>query len=619
MKKTVISLLLLALCLSGCQKPEYNHIVINDDTKNLMTLTIRGLVGTDRMTEYPAVVDEENGTVTLSIPYYLSSTEPVMPDLTKIRFSATLPLGATFEPALSGYKDLSSGWKSTLIYADGTRKEYTFLVELVKSDAAVLLDVVLENPDIIYSIVHPTGEADGSVTLPLDDDTRPFLAKAKAKVSAWATVESEALDPATGLLDLTQGKDIKVISHSGKVTSVYKIIHQVPEHLEGLRKVKPLFAFQATNTDPHGMVLDANRSMAVVGDYLILSNALDYTKMPVYNRMTGEYLGDDLVDTSSLANEDLTDKMYFWAIASDDAGHLVAATFVDTRSDTENGTVRIFVWKDGISSPPVSREWAGFYHWGTGAAWAFSNMKVAGDVTQNAVIGTSASSGRAVFATIRDGANVATRFSTQIHEGSSWWSSNVIPTNGEANSADEVTFISVSGNFRQYISYAPGAIFNLKDVNNPDGGGYWYMGGGQYQKNAIGGDWITADGHCLLGVLNGWYAGSSDAFTNNHFYYQLVVSDITDNPNEESLTDGLIFASRSSENDNIREGMGYGVNGMLSPFAFETGSTVLGPNGFAANKSQIGDVVFAKSSEKRIQVYALAMNLGVIAYEISYY
>jgi hypothetical protein len=278
--------------------------------------------------------------------------------------------------------------------------------------------------------------------------------------------------------------------------------------------------------------------------------------------------------------------------------------------------VRVFTWNDGIGSAPASKEWAGFYNWGAGAAWAFSNLKVAGDVTGNAVIGTSASSGRAVFATIRDGANVATRFSTQIHEGSSWWSSNVIPTSGEATGVDDVQFISVSGNFRQYISYAPGAIFALKDVNTA---GYWYMGGGQYQRNAIGGDWIQAEDHCLLGVMNGWYAGSADPYTNNQFYYQLVVSDITAVPGENSFTDGLIFASRSSENDNIREGMGYGVQGMLSPFAFENGQTVLGPNSFAPNKNQFGDVVMAKSSEKRIQVYAMAMNLGVIAYEISYY
>ncbi len=377
-------------------------------------------------------------------------------------------------------------------------------------------------------------------------------------------------------------------------------------------QVKPLFGFQSTMEDPHGMTLNANYTLAVVGDYLILSNALDYTKMPVYNRFTGEFLGDEFVDTSNFEAESIDANMHFMAIANDDADHLVAATFVDTREgSTENGTVRIFTWNNGIGSAPASKEWAGFYNWGTGAAWAFSNLKVAGDVTKNAVIATSSTAGRAVFATIRDGASVSNRFIKEIHEGSAWWSSNVIPTDGDATGADDVKFMSVSGNFRQYISYAAGSVFDLADS-------YWYMGGGQYQHNAIGGDWIQAAGHNLFGVLNGWYAGSTDAFANNHFYYQLVVSDITAAPGASSLTDGLIFASRSSANGNGLEGMGYGQQGMFSPFAFEAGQTVLGPNGVAANKSQIGDVVFASNGGNKVQVYALVMNLGLIGYEITF-
>ena len=183
---------------------------------------------------------------------------------------------------------------------------------------------------------------------------------------------------------------------------------------------------------------------------------------------------------------------------------------------------------------------------------------------------------------------------------------------GDASSADEVSFISVSGNFRQYISYNNSFLFNLSQD-------YWYFGGGEYQKNAVGGDWIDVGGHCLFGVLNGWYANQTDAFSNSQFYYQLVVSDITSSPNTDSLSEGLLFASRHSENDDILSGMGYGVGGMLSPFAYETGDVVLGPNALAANRNQICDVVFSKSSDKKIQVYALGMNLGILAFEITYY
>lgn len=93
--------------------------------------------------------------------------------------------------------------------------------------------------------------------------------------------------------------------------------------------VKPLFGFQPTVENPHGMTADAHRTIAVVGDYLIVSNAYDFSKMLVYNRFTGEFLGDNLVNTSTVTG--LNDTYQFWAIASDDAGHLVMINFVDSR------------------------------------------------------------------------------------------------------------------------------------------------------------------------------------------------------------------------------------------------------------------------------------------------
>ena len=101
-------------------------------------------------------------------------------------------------------------------------------------------------------------------------------------------------------------------------------------------------------------------------------------------------------------------------------------------------------------------------------------------------------------------------------------------------------------------------------------------------------------------------------------YMQLVVSDITATPTANSFTEGLIFASRSSANEEgVIEGMGYGAQGMMSPFAYE--GTVLGANALAANVDRIGDVALATSEGgKKVQVYGFAMNLGLIAYEITF-
>lgn len=371
--------------------------------------------------------------------------------------------------------------------------------------------------------------------------------------------------------------------------------------------VTPLFGIQPTVEAPCGMTADAHRSIAVVGDYLILSNALDITKMPVYNRFTGEYLGDDIINTSEITG--LEDNQKFWAIASDDEGHLAAVTFSDTRENPiANGTVRGFVWKEGLDKDPKSFWWANLSNYSVGGTNAYANMKIAGDLTSDAVILTGApASGKGIGEIVTNGM-IETRVAVDSYDGSLWWGGNIIPLEGSAKTAGDIKYISVSGNFRQYISYCGGAPFTISDQA---AGGHWYMGGGQYQRNAVGGDYIKVGSHCLLGVLNGWYAGSQDAFGNNRFYYQLIVSDIGENPTESSFDDGVLFATRKDEG----EGMGYGKNGMISPFSYDN-QTMLGPNAVAANIDQIGDVVFAKSGDNKVQVYALVMNLGLIGFEI---
>ncbi len=372
--------------------------------------------------------------------------------------------------------------------------------------------------------------------------------------------------------------------------------------------VSPLFGFQPYVEDPHGMTKDAHRTMAVVGDYLILSNAADWSKMPVYDRWTGAYLGNDIVNTTGL---DANKKIY--AITSDDAGHLIAVTYCDTRTTTDDpntNTLRGWVWKNGIDQAPASTWWAGYYNYAAGASYGWANVKCAGDVTSDAVVSTSTSSGCCLFDVFTDGKlvpiNKTTPLKKNIHEGSAWWSANVVPTVGNAKTVEDLKYISCSGQFRQYLSYSGNVLFDMPSQ--------WYMGGGTYQRCAIGGDYIASGDHHLYGVLNGWYAGSAFSDGSNKFYYQLVVSEVGATPTQTSFKDGVLFATRYTTNvaDAI-EGMGYGAQGMISPISYlGAGHTVLGEN------PQVGDVVFAKAGDGTIQVYALVMNLGLIAYNIAF-
>lgn len=368
--------------------------------------------------------------------------------------------------------------------------------------------------------------------------------------------------------------------------------------------ISPLFGFQPYQENPHGMTLDANRSIAIVGDYLILSNANDWSKMPVYDRWTGAYLGDNIVNTAGL---DSARKIY--AITNDDAGHLIAVTYCDTRAtdtDTNNDTLRGWVWKDGIDKAPASTWWAGYYNYGAGASWGFSNVKCAGDITADAVVATSASSGQALFDIFTDGKLTGTRLKKALYGASAWWSSNVVPIDGTAKTIEDMKFISCSGQFRSYLSY------NSEDPFTYPAG--WHMGTGTYGRNSIGGDYIKVGDHHLYGVLNGFGAGGSFSNGSNKFYYQLVVGEVGEVPTKDSFKDGAIFATRMTANEEGKiEGMGYGVQGMISPISYA------GANGTMLGETlEVGDVAFATAEDGTVQVYALVMNIGLIAYNIAF-
>ena len=60
-----------------------------------------------------------------------------------------------------------------------------------------------------------------------------------------------------------------------------------------------LFGFQIYTDDTHGFEVGANRTMAVIDDYLIISNSTDYNKMIVMDRYNGKVL-DVKVNTTGI-------------------------------------------------------------------------------------------------------------------------------------------------------------------------------------------------------------------------------------------------------------------------------------------------------------------------------
>lgn len=617
-----------AMIAAGCAKLDIKEI--SEDSSNIMSLVVKGMLESDPKVEYDSVIDEENGLVTVQIPYYMSDTEPIQADLTKMRVKASLPQGARFEPSIAGVHDLIEGFESTLVYASGKEKLYRFQAAYVKSSKAQLLSLVSTNQEVSVSITvsQPADpESKGVIHALRTPATEPALQTTLVTVSPWATVESEAYDSETGIYDLLQAKDLTVIAQDGTTRATYEVSFELPKTVDyGVGYLEALWGFQCYEDDPKGMSKDANRTMAVVGNYLILSNSDDFSKMPVYNRMTGEYLGNDFVNTTGI---DAGRSIH--AICTDDAGHLFAVAYTSTRDeDTSNDTVRGWLWKDGISNPPTSFLYASL----NGSQYAsfasgqqvdvYRTVRVKGDLTGDAVIATcSMYTPRPVFEFVVDGVLQSPAY-VEWPNGSGiqvsmWNSCYVVPLN---NDKDAMEYLWNSANFRLNNVYSKaGNGFGFLAPQSH----YWNPSGLDiqtsytYTANNWGIDAIEFNGARLVGVQNGYYSNTKTALGTSEYYQRLYVFDMGISPTNTTMRDGFIFDSREGnligdESKGGPVGTGFAITGMTSPASFVSGKTVLD------NDCECGGVLFARGSDGlSVQVYMLTASNGIICYNLTSY
>ena len=400
--------------------------------------------------------------------------------------------------------------------------------------------------------------------------------------------------------------------------------------------IESLFGYQIYTDDTHGFTKDANFTMAVIGDYLILSNSKNIDEMPVYDRFTGELLSDVKVNTEGIDCKDRE----FRAIASDDAGHLFAVAYTstldDATTDTEkkNNTVRAYVWKNGIDQKPASFIWAdlagGTYTNapyginGVTACDIYNTVHVYGDLTGDAVIATSSDKNiRPVFQFVKDG-------KLQSKAYVYWPGDKAVASFGKMTAVIPLAFpndltaptnmeffyntgnhnqqiVSVSNSKTAFPYDRPSSHWWLYDKNNP------------YQRPCLGFDAIKINGTIIVAAHNASYASSTSEAGTLRYSSRLYVANIGLNSTASSLKDGFIFDSREGdktgdESKGGPKGTGYAVTGMMSPFSFVTGKTVLADNDNAAFY-----VLLAPGKDGHsVQAYMLGQNNGLFAYNIPF-
>lgn len=596
-KYLITGLLASALAFVSCQ--DVDDLVIGGE--NVMTLVVKGWLVSDASTEYDAVVDDAAGLITVQVPYYVSDTEMIQGDLTQMKIRASLPVGAKFEPGLSGIHDLSEGIQRTLVRVDGSRTTYTFKAAYVKSSAAVLSKVLLADaPNAVIVINEPeTAGGDGIITIyKTSSSIDGALKSATLSVSPWAKVETTAFNP-DGTIDFSGSPDIYVVAQDG-TKKKYVTRFNLPSFVEPgkVGYMSLLFGFQTTPENPRGFVATQNRTMAIVGNHLVISSAaLDFV---VLNRYTGEYLEDVRVNTTGVLSG------VVHAITNDDAGHMVAITFAAVNNQwVSNRTFEIYVWKNGITNAPEkvfsedlidSDVFAQFRSTNASVAatgtWDIGRMvSVKGDVTGEAMLMTLANSVMNRLLRVKfEGGAVASVLGAS--KGLNSWGnqSKPIPLTLE----DDCDYLlQTSNQLRMFYTPKEGPQVTITQKGN-----WWGTG-------LISMDYIEFNGMKLLAVSN-----SNGTPVQ---YVRLVVGDIT-SLSADSFKNAQIMDSRLDNYDPAFGPVGSGGNN----------SSLTGMTSFykamGTNPNGTGDVAFAASEDgNAVQVYMLTTDHGVIAYEITRY
>lgn len=394
--------------------------------------------------------------------------------------------------------------------------------------------------------------------------------------------------------------------------------------------IEVLFGFQPYTDDTHGMTKDAHYTMAAIGNYLILSNAKNVAEMPVYDRMTGEFLSDVHVNVTGIdTNREIR------AIANDNAGHMIAVAYSSlVDEDTTNDTVRGWVWLNGIDQAPKSFMWASL----GGGTYAnnpngvndvtkfdlYNTVKVYGDLSKDAVIATASRQNyRPVFEFVKDG-KLQSKAVANWPGGSALVSmganTTVVPLNFPADVTKptaDLEYGFCSGMYSQGLNYANLSTGTSFRFTNPTT--HWWAQSG-YANPVWGFDMLKINGTIILAAQNGLYANAKSEAGINRYTTRLVVSNVGATPSASSLASGFIFDSREgdlvkgTEANGGPKGTGYGVNGMSSAVSYVSGKTVL-----ADNDKEVGACLLVPGADgKSVQAYMLTQNNSLIAYTIPF-
>lgn len=579
-------LLISMLAIAGCQDPDD---LVRTNSANVTGLTVKGRLVSNEDKEYDAVVDKNNGTIVVQVPYYVSDTEEIQGDLTQMKVSASLPVGAQFQPSIAGIHDLEEGISTTLVYEDGTRENYKITAKYTKSSAAKILKFTLvDYPRATIRIDEPATEGGtGKIVIYKTSSVLdPILKNANIELqtSPWAT------NSITGNIDISNPQEITVTSQDGKVTQKYITEVTTPSYVEEgkVGTISALFGFQPTTVNPLGFVKAENRTMTVVGDYLVIGSTSN--NLIVFDRYTGKKI-EKTINTTGIPTG------LCHAVTSDDNGILITATFAAANNQwVSNNEFTVYAWLNGIESAPQKIFSTNIL---TNAALSEFKAKtydvgrmlsIKGNITGNAQILTVSP---AIYRIIR----------LKIANGQVDGNLSLIIPPGDVSMSNVTKAIPLSTDDNTGYVYGSSNSKMLTYYVNPDR---------TFVAFSPKGNWWTTDtkglaytefnGMKLVGIQNG-----------NGSAHRLCVANLNPMTAGAFATSQIMDSRLENHDPNFSGTANTSVTGMTSAGNFVPNTIVLGPN---ANGT--GDVCFGRSADgTAVQVYLLTTDQGVLAYELT--
>lgn len=579
-------LLLLVIALSSCKDTDDIDFGSRDVDKDLLTIT--AYLDEGRKNGVVATVDRTNKKIVFELPYYSSDTEPNITQVNNLILSASIPDGAVLTPKLQTISDLTNPVSLTIEYVNYEVEHYEMSALLVKSNKADITKMVIEDmPTVSYSITEQEGE---NKILVYRTSSTIYDALKNAKVSftisPWSSIDVK--DGAA--MDLTVRNKITVTAQDGSIKEYFTEMVD-PEYVPDgqIGQITLLFGWQLTTTNARGFDGNSNRSLAVVDNELVVAH--DAGNFLRLNRYTGVTL-DKKVNITGINTG--APNLGLMGIDSDDNGVLLAVTFSMVGNASYSPNVDLYVWKDGLDSPPTR-----------------IMSKPVGEVISTGDIGRTVSvkgdliSGKAVIGLIAKTAQQGLMYKVEngavVNADSPWrgtygvtFNNNgkLIPMDTEENPSYILS--GINGRAHYYCTTSPAST---RQIN---AGGDWWP------SDTKGSDYIEFNGVKILAAQNGSY-GANGADN----YNRLVAANITTYAADVFSSKRIMDSRLQNFDPNVSGAANATITGMTS-FYVQGGSTV-GNNG---NKT--GDVCFGRNADgSAVQVYMMTTGHGVIAYDIS--